>query len=285
MRPIFCAILVAFLVSTSSWVHAQDTTSAQIDTTVGSAAAILSPASPEYRERFMRKWRLITGALVDFRSALTDSDVSFVLRSRPPLALTREELAQFSPPRDFVADELYRRQLGTVPPLNLNPLLQGATRLLADALPSGKRPRRISTIPSPLEADILSVLWRDGTATRGDVYASLDTVWRITAEDLDRLLEEMVQKGLLARKKISPENALSITTPLGVVSIEMSNLNRKNVNYVYWPLVDRQKLITFLDAQLYLASSTSPLTGDGRALSYQRALLETLYRLSASPSP
>ncbi len=282
---LFLYVLVSIpLLLTFPPASAQDSTFTRIDSTQNGVALLLSGLTPEERERFMRRWRFVTGALIDIRTGQTDTSVNFTLRSQP-LALTREELEQIRPPRDFVGEELYRRQLGTVPPLDLNPLMQSGAQLLAKAISSRKRPGRITTTPSPLEADVLAMLWRNGPATQGDIYASLDTVWRITAQDLDHLLAQMVKKGLLDRKKISPENTFTILTPVGAMAIEKSSLNRKNVNYLYWPIIDRRKLITYLDAQLYLASSAAPVAGDGRAASYQRALLETLYRLSVSATP
>lgn len=263
---------------------AADTSSVGADSALVSAALLLSGVTAADHERFMAKWRIVTGAALEFRARQGTTDLDFIRQSRP-YSLSKEELQQFAPPRDFVAEELYRRQTGTVPPLNLNPLFQGLPDLATKAVRAGRRPSRIPEIPSPIEADILVALWQNGPATRGDVYATLDTTWRLTAQDLDALLNEMVDKGLLARKKISPENTLSISTPLGVFSVEKSTLNRRNENYLYWPIVDRRKLMTYLDAQLYLASITPPATGNGRALAYHQTLLETLYRLSAAASP
>jgi hypothetical protein len=278
----YVIVLLLFLPAAGT-LSAQDSTSTHLDTTAVDAATVLSPTSSENHERFMRRWRFVTGAALDFRATQDGTNLNFVAKSQP-LSLTKEELQQFKPPRDFVAEDLYRRQMGTVPPLDFNPILQSGARLLRGALAPRKSPQTLTSLPSPLETDVLVHLWQSAPATGGQLYAGIDTTWRVTAKDLNNLLADMVTKGLLDRKKISPENQLGISTPLGVVSVELSGLNRKNQEYIYWPLVDRHEMITYLDAQLYLASSATPTAADGRSVSYQQSILQTLYRLSAAPS-
>ncbi|NIR51151.1 hypothetical protein GWO43_21305 [candidate division KSB1 bacterium] len=120
-------------------------------------------------------------------------------------------------------------------------------------------------------------LWTRMAATPSEVYAALDTSWRLTAEELNEVLEQMTHRGFLARQKVSPSNEFSL---FGIAQIEMSSKNRKNKVYVYWPVVQKNKLVTYLDAQRYLAySSARKHASNGVSNDYYTFFEEKLMRL------
>lgn len=110
-------------------------------------------------------------------------------------------------------------------------------------------------IPSDLQLHVLNTLWQEGVATQNDIYRGLDTLYTITAEQLDRQLERMVRVGLVERKIISPQNLFTILSPIRRYQIEMSAKNRRNRVYLYRPRVERKQVLQFLLARNYLVRS------------------------------
>ena len=113
-------------------------------------------------------------------------------------------------------------------------------------------------IPSDLQLHILNTLWQEKVATQMDIYRHLDSLYAITAEQLNKQLDRMVQVGLVERKIISPQNLFTILSPIRRYQIEMSAKNRKNRVYLYRPRVEREKILQFLLARSYLVR-----TGEG----------------------
>ncbi|MFQ5769073.1 MAG: BlaI/MecI/CopY family transcriptional regulator, partial [bacterium] len=220
----------------------------------------------------------IQNASSTFSSSNNDTNLVFELNTRihPFLFLTPEELHDFTPVGpDPLGDEL-RRKFNDIPPtVSLSQLF----RSLVKKSKKTKRRMSISEIPIPtnLEIDILKILWTQSLATPSDIYAKLDTTWPITSEDLHAILEEMTNRGFLDRKKISPSHEFSL---FGFAQIEMSSKNRKNKVYVYWPIVPKEKLITYLDAKRYLAfDATQKRSSNGESNHYYKILEDKLIRL------
>lgn len=110
-----------------------------------------------------------------------------------------------------------------------------------------KYPRKhLTSLPSDLEIEVLSQLWNEPLATDPELYIKLPSYLRITAEQFETVLTQMVREGLVERKQVSPQNLFTILTPLGATQIEMSPLNRKNRVFQYQPLVKRKELLSLV---------------------------------------
>ncbi|MBN1352178.1 BlaI/MecI/CopY family transcriptional regulator [candidate division KSB1 bacterium] len=112
---------------------------------------------------------------------------------------------------------------------------------------------KLTVLPTLAEVSVLKALWEKDKITQNMIYADLDTAVKLTAEDLNHVLDGMVEKGWVTRKKISPQNIMKVMTPVGAVDVEMSPLNRKNPVYEYSALAERNDVLRFLDSQLFLA--------------------------------
>ncbi len=149
---------------------------------------------------------------------------------------------------DDVADIIQKRNQGTTP-LLVNP------GIIVNTIKK-KREKKISPhfdfIPTEAQVRTMALLYQKGKATQIDIYPLLNTKQPITAERFNRELNFLVKKGFISKKKISPENPFNIITPLGIVPVEMSSKNRHNRVYLYEPKVNRNKLMTYLQARLYL---------------------------------
>lgn len=243
------------------------------------AKDILTGKTQEQKLFILRKFNFINSAVTGATSiGSTDSNLSFEIESQQPLLyLTKEELYKIPPQGpDPFGQELYRKFSDTPQTL---PLFTNNLFGVPDAL---KKPPKFTfiphiSIPSDTEIDVLKVLWQQPGSSSSEIYAHLDTVTHVTSEDLQKVLESMSNRGLLVRKKISPSNNFSL---FGIVSFELSSQNRKNKLYVYWPIVPKGKLITYVDAQRYLALASSKRNSiKVRKYSYQKYLEEKLYRL------
>jgi len=244
------------------------------------AKDILTGQTPEQKLYIIRKFDFIRNAITGTSTIIgsTDSDLSFEFESQQPvLYLTREQLHKIYPhgPDPF-GQELHRKLSDTPPTL---PLFTAYLFGVPDAVEKAPKYTFIPrvSIPSDTEIDVLKVLWQQPGSSSSEIYAQLDTVTHATAEDLQKVLESMSNQGLLLRKKISPSNKFSL---FGIVSFELSSQNRRNKLYVYWPIVPKGKLITYIDSQRYLALASSKSNSiKARKYSYQKYLAEKLYRL------
>ena len=106
-------------------------------------------------------------------------------------------------------------------------------------------------IPSNLQLEVLRTLWENSTASMLELYASLDSKYLITAENLNRQLNRMMRLGMVERKIISPQNLFSITMPFKMFQLEMSSKNRKNKHYLYRPVVNRERILQLLLTKSY----------------------------------
>ncbi len=115
----------------------------------------------------------------------------------------------------------------------------------------GKKEFRDNFIPSNLQLDVLTVLWREEKTSQLGIYAGIDAAYPITAEKLDHQLERMVKLGLLERKIISPQNKFMILTPLKVFQVEKSSQNRKNRVFLYRTQVEKDQIVKLLMTRFY----------------------------------
>ena len=246
------------------------------------ALKILTGNTSEAKQFILRKFNFLNNA-VSLISAI-NSDTSLEFQVQPnqsfSLFLTPEELQEITPQgADPLGEEIRRRYQDIPPTVRISPLISQGIKSLIKKFRSHSKKLTGPDFPIPknIEIDILKVLWVQSVATGSEIYAKIDTLWPITSEDLQELLEGMAYRGLVARKKISPSHAFNL---FGFMQIEMSSLNRKNKVYLYWPLISREKLITYLETQRFLAFASSDERGtNGGKTIYQRTLEEKLYRL------
>ncbi|MFH1943745.1 MAG: hypothetical protein ABIL68_16710, partial [bacterium] len=105
-----------------------------------------------------------------------------------------EQAQKSAYPRDDIADDIQKRNQGTIPALlPTRPYKKTEKR----------NPPRFDFIPTEAQIQALIHLYKKGHATQLDIYASLDADQPITAERFNAQLEDLVQKGFLTQKKIS----------------------------------------------------------------------------------
>lgn len=248
------------------------------------AREILSWQNPQKNLFAWRKFQFINRVVTILSASTTDTSLDFKIQSNPnlPLYLSREELQQITPlGPDPMGEQLRHRYIDT-------PLLASITPLISMGLDQFRKKAKKSKralipgpnfpIPLDIEIDILKIVWKENLPTESDIYEQLDPSVSITAEDLRRILDEMVERGFLARRRISPSQTFSV---FGIFEIEEKSLNRKNRQYIYWPLVEKSALITYLEAKRFLASTLPEERGSNHSKSLvERTLEEKLIRLT-----
>ena len=179
--------------------------------------------------------------------SLPDSLPSDRLESPLVLKKKNEPLLHNRPgPYDAVQSRIDRRNLGGERPVSLSDLAQAA-----NALAAGKeqdKPVRLDFVPSAAELEILSIIWEKPQVNDIEIYASLDSSIKVTAEEMQGILAKLVEKRLLSRKLVSPQNELSL--PFGA-AVEMSAQNRRNRVFEYQARIDAQEILRYLNALLY----------------------------------
>lgn len=251
----------------------QDSTSQQVD-----ASDVLTGNTAEAKLRILHKFEFLEGTSSAISSGASATDLDFEIPSNPNITmfLQPDELQEIFPGGPDPLGAELRRRFSDVPhTVPLNQLIKG----LVDSFESKTKrsPGSEIAIPTDLEIDILNDLWAQETATASDIYARLDTIWHITSEDLRGILEQMAQHGFLERKQISPSHPFSL---FGLAQIEISSKNRKNRVYLYWPVIPKDELITYIDAKRYLAyANHQEQGGDGQTDADYHLLERKLIRL------
>jgi len=124
---------------------------------------------------------------------------------------------------------------------------------LTDLIPksSGKviKEFKLDFIPTESQIRALNHLFDRGATQDTDLYPVLVTGKYQSFEMYREEMDRMVNKGLISKEKVSPEQLFI----LFVIPIEMSAKNRKNPEYKYEPLFKKKTLIDFLQAKLYAA--------------------------------
>ncbi len=193
-----------------------------------------------------------------------------------PAQLLNERLAQYGPPvgdpralasSDRAAEEQYRRATGHGGLADLGALVQKLGRGRAITPPA-----RITREPTTQELCVLKELWTAGSATGPQLYQRMDPALVPSAEWLNALLEEMAARGLVRRRLISPQDVLTVTTPLGSMEVERNELNRRNRVYQYWPTVSREAVLHYFQGAL-LQHGTSDSSAQARERLVQKLLL------------
>lgn len=112
-------------------------------------------------------------------------------------------------------------------------------------------PLQTDYIFDKIEAKAFSFLFKQNKGTQIDMYKEYDFSDTITASEFEARLDKLVKMGYLSRKKISPQLLFTISALFIQIPIEMSKQNRKNPVYEYQPLINKENLITYLQAKLF----------------------------------
>ncbi|MDZ7265986.1 MAG: BlaI/MecI/CopY family transcriptional regulator [candidate division KSB1 bacterium] len=215
-----------------------------------SATAVLRGETPEIRLLRLRRQAFVEQMLGRAAVGVRDSTMAFRVSTThlPAIGLTAEELARLGSQPDPVEDVIRRDQLGVPALFNLGEVLGQGVKYLAGKAGLGQpQPKPWSVIPTAAEVSVMKVLWQEGTATTAAIYARLDSL-SLTVEDLETLLEDLSARGWVTRKLVSPQHEFTV---FGLMTFEMSRKNARNREYLYTPLIPRQKMLAYLGATAY----------------------------------
>ncbi len=241
---------------------------------------ILTGNTPEEKIYTLRKQEFIDNAAESYRDT-SFANISFTFNSDKhlPLYLDSDGLKGLSPFKDDIQEGM-QRDAGIPSTISLTAAIEALVKSYQKNK-KGKKVKNLS-VPTDMEIDVLKILWVEETATASEIYAKLDSNTTIHSEELQNVLSQMTTKGFLDRKKISPSNEFNL---FGFAQIELSSKNRKNKVYLYWPIITKKKLFTYLDAEHYLALVESQhkndidLKNNDFKSNYQIFLEKKLYRL------
>lgn len=288
--------------------QAKHTDDKNSDSTYFNAKDILIGNTPVEKEYMLRRQNFISNLISDFvdsNSTNVEFRLTFSLHadnlrglapsSTHPLGhllklLEPEEILRGLAPgsSDPLGHLLQPEEIPTMILIPINPIVRYAVNHLK------KKPRDLKDknlpIPTDREIEILKFLWVEKAATSREIYAELDTSVTIFAEELYAVLENMVYRGFLGSKQVSSSNELDF---FGAAMIEMSSKNSKNKIYLYWPIVTREKLFTYLDAKRHLTLVESKDENDydlqgndyQNNYYYRKDLEKKLYRLLERNQP
>jgi len=243
---LFCLLLLPYNVDANMKAGRQDST------TTEKASDILMKKTEEELVYTVRKRQFIEDALNEWIESNLGAALNFELETdRSPLlyldGARLKTLLPMSP--DYSPNNIPQAENPDIP--RTIPLSRGAQSLAQALTKKKKRPHHGKwAVPGDMEIDILKVLWVAGKTTASDIYAKIDSSSILFAEELREALDGMVDRGFLDRKKVSASHPLNL---FGFAQIELSAKNRKNKIYLYWPIVTRKELHSYLDAKRYLA--------------------------------
>lgn len=208
------------------------------------------------------------------------SDSSQTLTVKPELILPDSNaLPPLSPWTygDRIDKDIYKRNLGHEKPMPLSDLLRAGADYLSKRLGKKEKKPRLKRIPTEAELRALKVVWDQGAATDEQIYAEMDSSVKITAQQLNAILANLADEGLVSRKIVSPRNEFTIGLPFKDISIEMSELNRKNRIFQYKPRISREEMLQFLNAVLYqIENNNNKATKDTSQVKRVQKLILTL---------
>ncbi len=153
-----------------------------------------------------------------------------------------------------VQEQIYRQSSGhPQPSVSVPGLIHKGVKELSKVLGVTKEPGpvHLNFIPDKKELQALNVIWQNQGATDIMIYATFDTSFKVTAEDLHKIMDGLVDKGLLKKKIVSPRNEFTFFGLTGDSGIEMSNANRRNRIFEYTPLLGKEEMRDYLNAILY----------------------------------
>ena len=147
---------------------------------------------------------------------------------------------------DRLDREIRKQNTGHEQPVHITNLIKPGIDLLSKIFKNDKK-IKLTKIPTDAQLEALNVVWEQKEATNQMIYSLMDSSVKLTAQDMNTVLEEMVQDGLLTREIVSPENKLTVMA----FQVEMSRQNLKNRIYQYKTDLKRDEMVTFLNAILY----------------------------------
>jgi hypothetical protein len=193
-------------------------------------------------------------ALPPFAVSTADSqnsdDLSAKLSSTLKKTKNQPLLLKRPGPFDKTEMEIDKYNMGGERPVSLSDAVRAGSEYLAkrQEKKENEKPVRLDFVPSKTELEILSAVWQKPKVNDLEIFASLDSSIKVTAEEVDHILEGLVQKKLLTRKITSPRN--EFTLPFGG-TVEMSAKNLRNRVYEYQARIDAAEVIRYLNALLY----------------------------------
>ncbi len=263
-----------------------ETSQAETPSTEPSAPPVVAEKTvPDTADTFNTRQFFAQSPFMKFKKQLdelnvdTTKTVPETLTMAPPFFTPQDSLRfRVQPgPVDKVQDDINKRNTGTQAPLPLNRALQEGAQYLSDLLNKDKeeKPVRLTFIPSESELAVLKVLWENPKVTDHDIYTSMDTSVKITAEGLNKVLDGLTEKGLLQRQVVSPRN--EFTLPVG--KVEMSAKNRRNRVYEYQTRVKSEDVLRYLNAMLYQVEHDSTSRDSERRAKLAASLKEKILSL------
>lgn len=211
----------------------------------------------------------------------TDSVDTLLIQPLIIPLLNPKDTTQFSvlpgPQTDRIQQDIDQQNLGHPRPLPLTNAIGQGAKYVSDLFDKkkDKKPVRLDFVPNEAELDILETLWEKKT-TDQQIYTALDTSIRLTAVDLNSVMEKLEKKGLVKRKLVSPRN--EFTFPVG--QVEMSAKNRRNRVYLYESRIDSKEVLRYLQAVLYEAEfSPKSMARDSTHMRFVASLKAKILRL------
>jgi hypothetical protein len=165
-----------------------------------------------------------------------------------------------------VAEQIYRQSSGhPQPSVSILGLLGSGVKELSKVLGVSKEPGpvRLDFIPETKELHALNIIWQNRCATDVMIYAAFDTCLKVTAEDLRKVLDGLVEKGLLQKEIVSPRDEFTFFGLMGDDGIEMNKTNLRNRIFEYQPLISKQEMKDYLNAVLYQQKNGMNVPGAG----------------------
>lgn len=226
---------------------------------------------------FVRRQDFLHSLLSQFDSV--GQRLHFRTRSRVPALVLPDSFLTHGAARnlDLIGERLQREQTTEGPVLDFGTMARSLNELARQQ----KKPRRPDIrelpLPSPLEIDVLSLLWTHGPSTGTELFLQLDSaaLAALTAEQFWNVLHRMAERGFVSERIISPQLIMTFAIGPFAVPVEMSPKNLKNREYLYKPLVDQKEMLSYLLAQNYLARRSGDPGVNGAA----NRVSELLYRL------
>ncbi|MFQ5627624.1 MAG: hypothetical protein ACE5I1_02595 [bacterium] len=261
-------LVIALAVCTAT---AQQSTSTQKNTPVV-PKMILSNLDSLSLKYFQRRQALIDSVLKNLdTTSSTSAQLNFEFSvDRQSLDLRipdsvrlQDEIRQ----RDFVGEQLREQQVDLGAVLDLGKAIRAVNEYAKKEKKKSKPDFRKLPLPTPLEVDVLSMLWANGHSTSVELFADLDSslLATMTAEMFWDALHRMAKRGFVAEKIVSPQLTMGLAIGPVLVPIEMSTKNLKNRVYEYEPLVDENEMFSYLVAKNYLARANSKESTNGKA--------------------
>ncbi|MFQ5631706.1 MAG: hypothetical protein ACE5I1_23285 [bacterium] len=261
-------LVIAFSVCTAT---AQQSTAVKVDSSTHKKKILIGIDSLSL-EYFQRRQAFIDSILKNLDSASSNAaqlNFEFSVDHKsldlqiPDSVRSQDEIQR----RDRVGEQLREQQVGLDALLDFGKAIRGVRELAKKDKKKRKPDIRKLPLPTPLEVNVLGMLWANGPTVGPDLFANLDSslLATLTAEMFWDALHRMARRGFVTEKIVSPQ--LTMNFPIGplVVPVEMSAKNLRNRVYEYDVLVDENQMFSYLVAKNYLARAKGKESTNGVA--------------------